>query len=64
MAYYNVCPKCGCNLDPGEHCDCENIKAKEQEESKSYYRQYLRAEPKGKQLTFSFGCKRGGAVKI
>lgn len=18
MAYYNVCPKCGCNLDPGE----------------------------------------------
>ena len=23
MAYYNVCPKCGCNLDPGEKCDCE-----------------------------------------
>lgn len=23
MAYYNVCPECGSNLDPGERCDCE-----------------------------------------
>lgn len=30
MAYYNVCPHCGCNLDPGEKCDCESIKAREQ----------------------------------
>lgn len=22
MAYYNVCKNCGCNLDPGEKCDC------------------------------------------
>ena len=22
MAYYNICPNCGCNLDPGEKCDC------------------------------------------
>lgn len=22
MAYYRVCPDCGCNLDPGERCDC------------------------------------------
>lgn len=21
--YYDTCPKCGANLDPGEHCDCE-----------------------------------------
>ena len=20
---YRVCPKCGCNLDPGERCDCK-----------------------------------------
>lgn len=20
--YYEVCPICGANLDPGEHCDC------------------------------------------
>lgn len=23
MAYYNVCPDCGSNLDPGEFCDCK-----------------------------------------
>lgn len=23
MAYYNVCPDCGGNLDPGERCDCK-----------------------------------------
>ena len=21
--YYHTCPCCGANLDPGEHCDCE-----------------------------------------
>lgn len=20
--YYHVCPYCGCNIDPGERCDC------------------------------------------
>ncbi|MFC2470433.1 MAG: hypothetical protein ACFNVI_03340 [Lachnoanaerobaculum gingivalis] len=23
MAYYKICNICGCNLDPGEACDCE-----------------------------------------
>jgi len=23
MAFYKVCKSCGCNLDPGERCDCE-----------------------------------------
>lgn len=23
MAYYNVCPDCGSNLDPGEKCECK-----------------------------------------
>lgn len=22
--YYVTCPYCGANLDPGEHCDCED----------------------------------------
>ena len=22
MPYYRTCPRCGCNLDPGERCDC------------------------------------------
>lgn len=25
MAYYNTCPNCGSNLDPGERCECEKI---------------------------------------
>ena len=23
---YHVCPLCGANLDPGEHCECEKEK--------------------------------------
>lgn len=23
MAYYQTCPNCGSNLDPGERCDCQ-----------------------------------------
>lgn len=26
MSYYNVCPYCDANLDPGEKCDCQNSK--------------------------------------
>lgn len=28
MAYYNVCPNCGSNLDPDEKCDCESVEAR------------------------------------
>ena len=24
MSYYRTCPECGCNLDPGEICDCKD----------------------------------------
>ena len=24
-SYYNVCPSCGANLDPGEVCECKSI---------------------------------------
>ena len=24
--YYNECPLCGANLDPGEQCDCQEEK--------------------------------------
>ena len=23
MPYYDTCPDCGANLDPGEKCDCK-----------------------------------------
>ncbi|MCX4340005.1 MAG: hypothetical protein OSJ72_10210 [Lachnospiraceae bacterium] len=32
MAYYTVCPNCGCNLDPGETCDCKREQQPEQGE--------------------------------
>ncbi len=31
MAYYSICPNCGCSLDPGERCDCEDELKKQQE---------------------------------
>lgn len=24
MPYFHQCPYCGCSLDPGELCDCQN----------------------------------------
>lgn len=33
--YFRICPRCGCNLDPGERCDClevEEAKEKEKQE--------------------------------
>lgn len=29
MAYYRSCPYCGCHLDPGERCDCQDEKPSE-----------------------------------
>ena len=62
MAYYNVCPHCGCNLDPGEKCDCESIKAREQETSRIFYSQILMTDEKGAQMAFTFDHPKGGAV--
>lgn len=28
IMYYNECPFCGCNLDPGERCKCRGEKEK------------------------------------
>lgn len=62
MAYYNVCPHCGCNLDPGEKCDCESIKAREQETSRIFYSQILMTDEKGGQMSFVFDHPQGGAI--
>ena len=63
MAYYNTCPKCGCNLDPDEKCDCENEKAKKQEEKQEFFSRHLKMEPKAGQLAFVFGSGEGGNEK-
>lgn len=26
MSYYRICPDCGSSLDPGERCDCQDMK--------------------------------------
>lgn len=56
MAYYNTCPNCGCNLDPGEKCDCES-EAKKKEE---LLRKQLIISPKTGQMTFAWGRKEFG----
>ena len=28
--YYNECPFCGANLDPGEPCDCQDSRRRKQ----------------------------------
>lgn len=37
MAYYNVCPVCGSNLDPGERCDCQSIRGKRTGEEQAVF---------------------------
>jgi len=53
MAYYNVCPDCGSNLDPGERCDCKTEVVKKQE----FYGRYLKTEPRAGQLAFVFDSR-------
>lgn len=54
MAYYRVCPRCGCNLDPGEHCDCED----EQQRRDEFYKGKMKVEGKTGQMVFAF-CMGG-----
>lgn len=53
MAYYNVCPNCGSNLDLGEKCDCE----REIEKKQDFFNSHLKIEPKARQLAFVFDGK-------
>lgn len=38
MAYFRICPKCGCNLDPGEQCDCEQEKTRKINDMQNLFR--------------------------
>lgn len=59
MAYYNVCKSCGCNLDPGEKCDCEN----EKKEAEHRYDKIVRVTPKTGQMVFVLDRKELGYAK-
>ena len=36
MAYYNTCPHCGCNLDPGEPCECREVEKQNIDQEAQY----------------------------
>ncbi len=38
MAFYNTCPICGANLDPGELCDCQDEQEREFQKIQSMLR--------------------------
>lgn len=46
MAYYNVCPNCGSNLDPNEKCDCESTQEREKEQSRHKQAYIYQREPR------------------
>ena len=50
MAYFNTCPNCGSNLDPGEKCDCRSMERKRQE----IMAQMLKESPVTGQFEFRF----------
>lgn len=56
MAFYNVCPKCGANLDPNERCDCEETAEKE----KKIREQLLVIENGTNQLAFNLSSGKVG----
>lgn len=35
MAFFNTCPICGANLDPGESCDCQEEREIERQKMQS-----------------------------
>lgn len=50
--YYNKCPECGANLDPGEHCDCKEEKAKMEKRMRMLIR-----EGRDKQFQMDLGAR-------
>ena len=53
MAYFNTCPNCGSNLDPGEKCDCK----KERKSREEFYDSVIRKTPNTGQLSFSLDSR-------
>lgn len=50
MAYFYTCPKCGCSLDPGEKCDCED----EKKQLDDFMEKHTKVAAKTGQLAFVF----------
>lgn len=58
MAFYNTCPLCGSNLDPGEPCNCEL----EREKENTAFSELLDIEPGG-QFYFGFANVKNGGIE-
>lgn len=56
MAYFNTCPTCGCNLDPGEKCDCEEEKTQNIE----FIEKHTTANKKTGQYAFVWDMQEAG----
>ena len=54
MAYYSTCPYCGCNLDPGEKCDCGQRRQENLSRKQEFFRKHLRTESETGQMRFAF----------
>jgi len=48
MAYYHQCPRCNCNLDPGEKCDCR----KEELKKEQFFKKITRIDSATGQMVF------------
>ncbi len=53
MAYYRICQNCGCSLDPGEKCDCQEEKQKQSD----FFAQHIKVSPKSGQMAFCWDSK-------
>lgn len=54
MAYYRICPRCGCSLDPGERCDCEEEEKRERDQRKKMFEGLIVQERNSSQLVLNF----------
>lgn len=59
MAYYRICPRCGCNLDPGEKCDCED----EKEKREDFFSRHIKANPATGQYSLLWNRKDADHAK-
>lgn len=50
MAFYRICPHCGANLDPGEHCSCDEeflLDRERKEKATAFVERTLKEEKNG-----------------
>lgn len=56
MAYFNTCPNCGSNLDPGEKCECEEEKT----QKINFMERHTKTNTKTGQISFVWNMQEDG----